>query len=68
VEEYLIPGQILILERIADQDFAGTYICKKYASKKTLKASIYAMEWIQSQEREQSRGVTPQPPSAAQRC
>lgn len=45
VEEQLIPGANLLLERLVDDSFLDCFVCKKYGNRKFLKASIYARDW-----------------------
>ncbi|EAU85496.2 cyclin [Coprinopsis cinerea okayama7 len=44
-EEQLIPGFDLIISKLVEENFSKLYVCKKYANKKFLKASIFAIEW-----------------------
>ncbi|WFC98313.1 B-type cyclin [Malassezia yamatoensis] len=44
-EEQLIPATGLLLERLIEPGFDSQFVYKKYASKKFLKASIYARNW-----------------------
>ncbi|KXN91726.1 G2/mitotic-specific cyclin cdc13, partial [Leucoagaricus sp. SymC.cos] len=44
-EEQLLPGHQLLVEKLAESGFSRQYVCKKYANKKFLKASIFAIEW-----------------------
>ncbi|KAI0330204.1 A/B/D/E cyclin [Cubamyces sp. BRFM 1775] len=44
-EEHLIPGHKLIVQKLAEEGFAQQHVCKKYATKKFLKASLYAVDW-----------------------
>jgi hypothetical protein len=44
-EEQLRAGHELLLERLSDPAFESLYVCRKYANKKFLKASIFAREW-----------------------
>ncbi|KAH6908989.1 cyclin [Coprinopsis sp. MPI-PUGE-AT-0042] len=44
-EEQLIPGFDLLVSKLAEKDFSKQYVCKKYANKKFLKASVFAIEW-----------------------
>ena len=46
-EEQLIPGFNMLVEKLAEDNFAKLYVCKKYANKKFLKASNFAIEWAQ---------------------
>lgn len=45
IEEQLIPGASLLLERLVDDSFLDCFVCKKYGNRKFLKASIYARDW-----------------------
>jgi hypothetical protein len=47
-EEYLIPGHMLLIEKLTEDNFYKQYVCKKYAHKKFLKASIFAVEWARA--------------------
>jgi hypothetical protein len=44
-EEQLIPGHNLLIDKLTEHNFSRLYVCKKYAHKKFLKASIFAIEW-----------------------
>lgn len=44
-EEQLMPGFQMLVEKLAEENFSKQYVCKKYANKKFLKASIFAVEW-----------------------
>ncbi|EMD34143.1 hypothetical protein CERSUDRAFT_55628 [Gelatoporia subvermispora B] len=44
-EEYLLPGHQLLVEKLAEKNFTNMAVCQKYAHKKFLKASLYAIEW-----------------------
>lgn len=44
-EEQLVPGHELLIEKIAERSFARLYLVKKYANKKFLKASTFAIKW-----------------------
>lgn len=44
-EEQLVPGANLLLEKLIEPGFEEQFVYKKYASKKFLKASIYARNW-----------------------
>ncbi|PWO00558.1 A/B/D/E cyclin [Tilletiopsis washingtonensis] len=46
-EEQLVPGANLLLEKLLDDGFAEHFVCRKYANKKFLKASIFARDWAQ---------------------
>jgi hypothetical protein len=35
----------LLVEKLAESGFSRQYVCKKYANKKFLKASVFAIEW-----------------------
>ena len=44
-EEQLQPGYRLLLEKLVERGFCKQHVCMKYASKKFLKASVFAIEW-----------------------
>lgn len=44
-EEQLLPGHQLLVEKLAESGFSRQYVCKKYANKKFLKASVFAIDW-----------------------
>ncbi|TFK27205.1 cyclin [Coprinopsis marcescibilis] len=44
-EEQLIPGFNMLVQKLAEDNFSKQYVCKKYANKKFLKASCFAIEW-----------------------
>lgn len=44
-EAQLLPGANLLLEKLSEPGFEDQFVYKKYASKKFLKASIYARHW-----------------------
>jgi hypothetical protein len=44
-EEQLIPGHQLLVEKLTEPNFSRAYVCKKYAHKKFLKASTFAVDW-----------------------
>ncbi|KAF8962771.1 cyclin-like protein [Flammula alnicola] len=47
-EEQLLPGHNLLVEKLTEENFHRQYVCKKYANKKFLKASVFAIEWAKS--------------------
>ena len=47
-EEHLLPGHNLIMEKLNELNFERLYVSRKYANKKFLKASIFAIEWARS--------------------
>ncbi|KAF8753400.1 cyclin family [Rhizoctonia solani] len=47
-EDQLRAGHELILERLTDPAFESLYVCRKYANKKFLKASVYARDWAKA--------------------
>lgn len=47
-EEQLLPGHQLLVEKLAEAGFSRQYVCKKYANKKFLKASIFAIDWAKN--------------------
>ncbi|KAL4064511.1 cyclin-like protein [Scleroderma citrinum] len=46
--EHLEPGHQWICEKLLENDFAQLYVCQKYAHKKFLKASLFAIEWAKN--------------------
>ncbi|KAH7928087.1 hypothetical protein BV22DRAFT_1103275 [Leucogyrophana mollusca] len=48
VAEHLEPGHQWITEKLLEDNFAQQYVCQKYANKKFLKASLFAIEWAKS--------------------
>ncbi|MCO5555760.1 hypothetical protein L7F22_009305 [Adiantum nelumboides] len=51
VEEQLIPGANLLLERLLDETFPDCFVCQKYGNRRYLKASIFARDWaVRNQE------------------
>ncbi|KAF8920264.1 cyclin-like protein [Mucidula mucida] len=44
-EEQLAPGHALLVEKLAEKNFSRHYLVKKYANKKFLKASTFAIKW-----------------------
>jgi hypothetical protein len=48
-EEQLIPGHDLLVEKLTEENFLSQHVCQKYAHKKFLKASIFAVQWARLQ-------------------
>ncbi|BEI89761.1 uncharacterized protein CcaverHIS019_0211230 [Cutaneotrichosporon cavernicola] len=44
-ERQLIPGAVLLCERLVEEGFDKVYVYKKYANKKFLRASTFAVDW-----------------------
>ncbi|ORY35421.1 cyclin-like protein [Naematelia encephala] len=44
-EAQLIPGAVLLCERLVEPDFESVYVYKKYSNKKFLRASTFARDW-----------------------
>jgi hypothetical protein len=44
-EEQLVPGHELLVNKLTEKDFMTHWVCKKYAHKKFLKASVFAVRW-----------------------
>ncbi|KAH8118223.1 cyclin [Phellopilus nigrolimitatus] len=44
-EEHLIPGHNFVISKLLDAGFDRQYVSRKYANKKFLKASVYAIDW-----------------------
>lgn len=47
-EEHVLTGHNLIMEKLNEIGFDRLYVSRKYANKKFLKASIFAIEWARS--------------------
>ncbi|CAA7267137.1 unnamed protein product [Cyclocybe aegerita] len=47
-EAQLIPGHNLLVDKLTEENFHRQYVCKKYANKKFLKASVFAIEWAKN--------------------
>jgi G2/mitotic-specific cyclin 2 len=47
-EEQLITGHEQLVEKLSEPNFSRQYVCKKYANKKFLKASAFAIEWARA--------------------
>jgi len=47
-EEHLLPGHAMLVQKLVEPEFTRQYVCKKYANKKFLKASVFAVEWAQT--------------------
>lgn len=47
-EPQLVPGAMLLCERLVEADFESVYVYKKYANKKFLRASTFARDWAQT--------------------
>jgi G2/mitotic-specific cyclin 2 len=43
-----LPGHNLLAEKLMEENFSRQYVCKKYANKKFLKASLFAIEWARA--------------------
>ncbi|KZT59174.1 hypothetical protein CALCODRAFT_523401 [Calocera cornea HHB12733] len=56
-EHQLLPGARFVVERLASADFESYYVCKKYATKRFLKASVFARDWAKKHGREMDRPV-----------
>ncbi|KAE8229450.1 hypothetical protein CF326_g5581 [Tilletia indica] len=46
--EQLLPGANMLLERLLDPAFDDMFVCKKYSSRKFLKASSFARAWVRA--------------------
>jgi len=40
-----MPGFQLLVENLVEPSFEQQYVCRKYANKKFLKASVFARDW-----------------------
>ncbi|KAF8625557.1 hypothetical protein AX15_005322 [Amanita polypyramis BW_CC] len=47
--EQLETGHLWLVEKLSESSFSKTYVWKKYAHRKFLKASVFAVEWARSQ-------------------
>lgn len=47
--EQLETGHQWLVEKLLEPSFLKTYVCKKYANRKFLKASVFAVEWGRAQ-------------------
>ncbi|KAA1467464.1 hypothetical protein DENSPDRAFT_768964 [Dentipellis sp. KUC8613] len=56
-EEQLIPGHQMMMEKLTEGGFEKQYVCKKYAHKKFLKASLFAIDWARTQMANQGEGM-----------
>lgn len=54
-EEHLRPGHAMLVQKLVELDFNKQYVCKKYANRKFLKASIYAIDWARTYFEEEGR-------------
>jgi len=48
VAEHLETGHQWICEKLLEEKFVQQYACQKYAHKKFLKASLFAIEWAKN--------------------
>lgn len=48
-EEQVKPGHDLLVDKLNEIGFSKQYVYKKYANKKFLKASVFALEWSRAQ-------------------
>jgi len=58
-EQQLVIGHNYLVEKMADHRFLLSNVCKKYAQKKFLKASLFAVEWAKDQVASSPRPMTP---------
>lgn len=49
LEEQLVQGHEMLVEKLTERNFAGQYVYKKYSHRKFLKASKFAVEWAKVQ-------------------
>ncbi|TCD64289.1 hypothetical protein EIP91_004297 [Steccherinum ochraceum] len=47
-EEHLLPGHAMLVQKLVEDGFTKQYVCRKYANKKFLKASLFAIDWAQA--------------------
>jgi hypothetical protein len=43
-----MPGHRLLVEKLTERRFHKQYVCQKYADKKFLKASVFAIQWAKA--------------------
>ncbi|KAI6116864.1 cyclin [Pisolithus croceorrhizus] len=48
VDEHLEPGHRWICEKLLEENSTQLYVCQKYAHKKFLKASLFAIDWAKN--------------------
>ncbi|KAJ6505944.1 cyclin [Mycena vulgaris] len=48
-EDQLLQGHDMLVEKLTERNFSRQYVCRKYAHKKFLKASSFAIEWAKVQ-------------------
>lgn len=48
-EDQLVEGHDMLVEKLTERNFSRQYVCRKYAHKKFLKASSFAIEWAKVQ-------------------
>ena len=44
----MLPGHAMLVQKLVELDFSKQAVCKKYANKKFLKASIFAVDWARN--------------------
>ena len=44
----MLPGHAMLIQKLVEVDFQKQYVCKKYANKKFLKASIFAIDYARN--------------------
>ncbi|KAF8206507.1 cyclin-like protein [Mycena galopus ATCC 62051] len=49
LEEQLVQGHDILVEKLTERNFASQYVYKKYSHRKFLKASKFAVEWAKVQ-------------------
>ncbi|KAI0346135.1 hypothetical protein BDW22DRAFT_722216 [Trametopsis cervina] len=54
-EEHLLPGHAMLIQKLAEDGFSKLTVCRKYAHKRFLKASTFAVEWARVNLEEEGR-------------
>ncbi|KAJ7274453.1 cyclin-like protein [Mycena haematopus] len=49
MEDQLVQGHEILVEKLTERNFDGQYVYKKYSHRKFLKASKFAVEWAKAQ-------------------
>jgi hypothetical protein len=43
-----LPGHNYLVERLADKEYSQNNMCRKYASKRYMKAALFALDWCRN--------------------
>jgi G2/mitotic-specific cyclin 2 len=47
-EKQVLPGHQLLIEKLLERNFSKLHVTKKYAHKRFLKASVFAIQWARA--------------------